>query len=168
MSICHTRAPSIERAIAVALVTTLAACAPAAEKDDPNPPPLVGTWLAVSPSALAGDTLVLLADGTAMGASRVIDAEAKAISRWQIGARVMPGGFCVRAEESLWCQGFRLSGDTLGLANQSRTVFLRVTGPGGAARTAARLRTEDFRHVRVGAPAPGESVPRVPSGMRLQ
>lgn len=93
------------------------------------PNPLVGTWVRVYLWTDLRDTLRLFQDGTASGkisgtAGTILPTGA--IERWQVGHRMMPGGFCLAARDEIQCQGFLLKDDTLALATPSPIVLVRV------------------------------------------
>ena len=108
---------------------------------DPEPPTdtdpaaeVAGTWIRMFPPEGAPDTLVLRADGTLHGSTAGLDSSPTAYERWWIGDRIMPGGLCFGEAEprpghqdrASHCQGYRVSADTLWLANERRTAFLRA------------------------------------------
>ncbi len=144
------------------LAITLAACS-----GDQDPataaPPLAGEWIRVYPPDGALDTLILHDDGRVGGSTAGLDSSAYRFIRWKVGDPLMPGGFCVgegdRGGKHLWaCQGFRLVGDTLALANQNRTVFLRVPADGHVVASTPWASPSG----EPPAPRPGDSVKAIP------
>ena len=116
---------------------------------------LVGSWIRVYPSVGAPDTITLYADGRVTGSTTGIDRETPVpLAQWRLGDPLMPNGLCIGTERARHCQGFRLSGDTLGLANQKRAVFVRAS----AMRPGARPATLLSPPAQVDAPRPLEPV----------
>lgn len=143
-----------------------AACAPEQKVAEPVSP-LVGRWVRVYPTEGALDTLELRPDGSVSGSVAGLDSMHYAATRWQIGSDLMPGGFCIGAGRQpnglnrMHCQGYLLRGDTLWLANQSRTAFLRPQADGQLVAWTSNRGSAD-------APVPGDSVRAVPVSMRVQ
>jgi hypothetical protein len=116
----------------------------------------------VYPSAGSLDTLTLAADGSAYlrGDGRLaatltgVEGINFDFKVWRTDYPLMPGGLCIGDERRRWCMGFRLTGDTLALANLKGSVFLRVPPDGKRLEFSAWK----ARHVPVEAPAPGDSV----------
>ncbi len=126
--------------------------------------PIAGTWVRVYPGEGAPDTLTLHAGGAVSGSGAGLDSTGLQYTNWKVGDVIMPGGFCIgegdqRNGKRLWaCQGFLLTGDTLALANQRRTVFIRA-----AASAAPHVDTAwTGPRETIAAPRPGEGVKVVP------
>lgn len=120
---------------------------------------LIGRWIQVYPAEGALDTLILREDGTVRGSVSGFDPSgAHDITHWNIGTRLMPGGFCIGEgagkDKFSYCQGFLIEGDTLWFANRRRSVFVRIPADGRRVDFAAW----DDPHRSVFAPEPAESV----------
>ena len=89
--------------------------------------PVTGEWIEVYPRGGRGISLVLNPDSTAAGnfTDTHIGGDSIPVSRWQLGAWAMPGGLCLGFGEQFSCQGYALRGDTLFLADPSRTALVR-------------------------------------------
>ncbi len=144
-----------------------------APADPVHPAVLVGHWIQVYPATGALDTVSLDDDGRVSRSVVGFDLhEVIPHTYWQIGAAVMPGGFCIGEEKPALthpnpqrhCQGYRLLGDTLWLANQNRTVFVRVPQDG---RVLALAPWSSPRRA-VSAPGAGDSVARPPANVRVR
>lgn len=112
-------------ALFVASVAILACADQAAEPTEASA--LVGDWIAVYPPASLRLTLSLGDGGSANGTFFDPNAggTAKSVTGWKLGAALMKDGLCLRHGEASSCQGYRLVGDTLFLADVARTVLVR-------------------------------------------
>jgi hypothetical protein len=124
--------------ISVFLATVaLASCdnngAATVKRQAPPPAPLLGRWVQVFPEQGALESMVLSADGTAdfRGSNALVqtltgqDSANIKLTKWFVGHRFMPGGLCIGNDEQRWCVGWKISGDTLALANLRQSIFLR-------------------------------------------
>jgi hypothetical protein len=127
------------------------------QEDQTHPRALVGSWTKVFPPS-EGIVLVLAADGSATGQGAYVGQidGFGAIKAWQVGDPGMPGGLCLRGERLLSCQGFRLTGDTLLLANEERSIFYRSVHLPRSGDSAAQHAPP--AHMEIHAPKPGEHV----------
>ena len=113
------------------LVTLLGCTSDASEEDSPS---LAGTWVQVYPASGALEELTLRSDGIVEGSVAGLDTLIRPLTHWKIGHGPSTDGFCVGNSQRWLCQGYVLAGDTLWLANRTRTTYLR------AGRTAAPVR----------------------------
>ena len=157
-----------------AAVVVGGACQPEERPADPaHPTVLVGHWIQMYPATGALDTVRIHEDGGVSGSVAGFDNSAEMPhTYWRIGNRLMPGGFCIGEEKpsltrptpQRHCQGYRLAGDTLWLANQNRTAFLRVP----EYRSVSALAPWSSPLGEVGSPEAGDSVARPPARLRVR
>ena len=174
----HTRHRSVgmlsrRTLLALSIVSGLACRVEESPPDPAHPSVLAGRWIQMYPAIGALDTLTLYEDGRVSGSVAGIGDDLPVPTNyWRIGHRLMPGGFCIGEERppltrptpQRHCQGYRLVGDTLWLANGNRTTFLRLpdTGP------LLALTPWTSPRGSVDAPVTGDSVPRPPASVRVR
>jgi len=121
---------------------------------------LPGSWVQVYPALGNLDTLVLSSSGAVGGSIRglALTFPDSLYLRWRTDFPPVPGGLCITREviaqhpEGTSCFGFRLSGDSLFVANASGTSYLRLRP--GRAPIAAWSTPHGFAIT----PTPGDSV----------
>ena len=165
--------PELCRPLAlIATIIVVTACTREAPAADPaHPAVLAGRWIQVYPATGALDTMVLHDDGRVTGSTVGLGERSYPYVAWRIGADLMPGGFCIGEEKATLypkpqhsCQGYLLAGDTLWLANEQRTTYLRASDDGsGPMLTPWTSPRGDVR-----APVAGDSVPRPPASVRVR
>lgn len=142
----------IERAYLSILLATFLACSSNAESGDRSHG-IAGEWIEIYPRSEARMELTLHDDSSASGTYTDPEvpsgAIGDAVTEWRIGSRLTPDGLCLRFGEYFSCQGYRLQGDTLFLADGVGTVLVRSNAVNGTVRYVPRS--------RLNPSAPGES-----------
>lgn len=106
-----------------------------------SPQELVGRWERLRPVSQI-DTLDIASDGSAAGAFTAKFQPMGRIVRWRLGSTEMDFGMlCLASNVTSYCTGYRVIGDTLSLADDARSAFLRVRADRSAAER-ERIRRE--------------------------
>jgi hypothetical protein len=123
---------------------------------------VVGSWIQVFPGQGALEATTFLADGTIAGSVVGLETPIGPSTHWRIGHPLMPDGFCVGDSRHWSCQAYALIGDTLWIANRTRTAYLR----GGRGRAGPQRPWDGPLRYVAAPPPPGSKPPPDTSGHR--
>jgi hypothetical protein len=177
-------ADMMRRHICSLILLALTACTAENDRQESESFPVVlaDSWVRFYPPTETPDTLILLANGTVRGSTAGIDDHGFAMTHWQIADTLMlnPGAFCIGTgwrgtvvaeplvgsaadtayyrRPQTFCQGYALIGDTLALANQNGTVFVRASAAANLQQLRRRFDNPDGPRLEVAAPHPGAEV----------
>lgn len=109
------------------------------------------------------DTLSLKPDGSAAGGFPGLFFTYGPIIRWKLGDSYMDFGMlCLGPVQTWYCTGFRVRGDTLSLADQDFSAYIRVRDDRSNKERQRIRREAEFIGASVGAKAPPFGAGRTP------
>lgn len=137
------------------MVANLTACVSGTEAASASSS-LTGRWELAYPSTVERQWLLLSADSSAEG-TFTYNGEFESLPprAWKLGAAGMPEGLCFTFGDKTLCQGYALRGDTLWLADDRGSVFVR----GGHGRSPLEPGAASPRKVQPVAPGAASDAP---------